>query len=438
MARFMKRSVKRFTTRSLSGVRGTRRRGKPPARAVLTHLTALLLSLGVLLCVPACGPERPDLPPTFGSGEGTPAVTEPYVDPVHRAGNLFTAIYGDEQFCIYDNKLVRFHFGTETSVSACRDATCDGRCPAETFVMGIAGISDRTLVFTSYPRFHTIEYVAYDIVTGEQRVLLCTESAQEVDEFPQVFGDSLYYFKSTLKEGGSAENAEDYERRCFRLPLGGGEEELLPIACGRIAFAVGTSVYYSTLEDGFRRYRTDTGEDELVASAEQFGYERYSYQESYGGYAYFACTDHEYYADANGRERMRYDYVRLDLGTGECRTLFACSATVPFAFVTEEGIYYYKAQSEHYLYVPPEEETERVPICNVTPTLMFCAHDGTGAREIYTNLLLDTSFSDFRDGKMYGHFRRFDAETERWAETTFYGVMDLGTGEVRKISQTVG
>lgn len=391
------------------------------ARLLFKRLLAVLLcGLCVLSCIACQSPSRPPL--------------EAHSTQVIRAGGPFSILEHGPYVFIGGKSIRRYHRGTNLLTSACLDPECDGSCPLHGGITVVDQLVDGRLYFYSYQHFtHGVRYGYQDIVTGEVKVLVTLSEKEDTMRWAAFVCDGyLYYTRRLLREGGDAENPEDYVDHICRMPADGGDEEafirtnepLLMVAEGKIV----------TMQDGdVHTYDIATKEKKTLFNIQTIGYKNFAGNFSFvNGKLYTLCRGDTYATSEYKQSSHLHQFlISVDIHTGEVKRVIE-DPVIAYA-LTDDAIYYAPFELRH-LYIPEDYERhpEQVAIFLASATLHACDLDGGNPRAVYTNEKLDyiEGFTVI-DGTLYGWLYEFDDVNHVFGES-YFGSIDLASGEITR------
>lgn len=380
----------------------------------------LILLVLTLLFLPACA-EEPDMDT---------------VETLHtsRVCTRRRAEYGDF-LCYYAGELYCYNRKTGEIYPFCTDPNCNGNCILESSKMDYAQPVDGRLYICSSstrPRERSLSYI--DLVTGEVTVLLTSpKQGASILSWPVVDNGWVYYTDQRLREGGEAENPDDYEFCVFRIPMDGGisecvceiednvTEQLFAVVDGKPITVYNYSLYSND---------PTTGERKLLFDPQEHGYNGYINKINYlDGYFYCLFGTREYHESEYYPEKLGKEYLlKINARTGAAKQLL--DVPVQGLIVTEDAIYYTE-QMIRTVYVPEdyEKHPEKVVVTGSSETLYACDLDGGNRREVFTDPYLDLNYYSncVIDNCMYGVIYKYDETAQKMVKR--YGKLDFATGE---------
>ncbi|MBQ8275905.1 MAG: hypothetical protein IJZ02_04705 [Clostridia bacterium] len=391
-----------------------------------------ILLVIILVLLPCCS-EKPD-------------ADFPGEDEIHTSQvvSRLTAEYGDHVYTEHDYELHRYNRKTGVMQTVCTDPNCGPDCFLCSPSREITQVVDGRL-YGCYMLIRTREfaYAYWDIVTNEQKVLLTLPRSETPEMNPPVLnGRYLYYTGQYLREDGDAKNPDDYQPYVGRIPMDGGEPE---VVCSRESnllehlLAVSDGKAITSLNACLYAIDFDTDERTLLFDPEEHGLSRrhewYSYLD---GKLYLLYHSPEFseeklaHEDISFTGRLYYSYlVRIDTQTGEMTRL--PDKGVDKFWITEDTIYYTK-QGFRVFYISPENFDENAPYESTVfapslETIYACDLDGSNRREVHTDPLMDIYTHDGTviDDCYYGLIAFYD-ETQH-KKVVSYGTLDFTTGE---------
>lgn len=352
----------------------------------LSCFLIILLAVQSIVLLSSCS-EEPDLVPENDSQES-----------VFQKSESGYHIYGNYVYWrASNNEIYRYDLETFTRRSACLDAECEGDCILHE-AKGISGIQNWKLFFNTeatdieYDEYHRpisstkrVHYAYQDLHTGEITVLR-TCIGSEIDESVNsgvVLGDShIYYTVNLLKKDGDPLNANDYIPTYCRMPIDGGEEEVLFPKTGQTETIL--MPYENELivyrDQVICAYRIDTGEFREIYNYENTEFLMKPHTLGYGnGKMYFLGKVGNLLAE-KGETYYNCALVELDLKTGAYRKIIDEKV---FAYtVDEDGIYYIKTEYNKFLV----EGYENVEVSGWAGDSVYkCDFDGNNETLFYKN-----------------------------------------------------
>ena len=351
-----------------------------------------LISLALCLSLAACSkePQAPEI--------HTTSVVRAGYSPIFEYGNfLYFARTG----------IYRYNTVTGELTSACLDPECEGDCSLHGGMSRIGALIDGKLYYFAFQSFtHDIYLACQDLISGKVTVLDTLNENELARQNTFVDGGYFYYYAGILKDGGDPKRPEDYESHLCRVPLEGGEREVLqsPIGIphmiidGKLLMA-GTSV---TL------YDLETGIEKVVWSYTEHGYKSVSEFSYVDGKLYFIATVPDDKVEPMVCEYTGVNYAKstylisVDISTGEWAKV--TDEAVEAYTVTDDRVYYYPT-TLRYLKVPEDYERNPDGIRHsfFSDTLYSRKLDGSDLKTECTIGSLNTCY-DFTvlDGKLYG------------------------------------
>ena len=386
----------------------------------MKRIFLIFLALTLLL-LPACA-EEPDM--DTGETVHTSRIC---------ARNI--AEYGD--YIYYSNgRMCCYNRRTGETRKFCTEPECSYQCifvaPFE-FTQAVDG---RLYFCSSNVRTREITYAYVDIVTEETTVLLTRPiHGSSLISWPIVDNGWVYYTGQQLREGGKAENPDDYDFCVCRMPKDGGksefvckiedntDERLYAVIDGKVITECGGSIYSTEMA---------TGERKVLFDPEEYGFLKETVDIAYlDGYLYGLATSEElhplseYYPITHNKLYL----MKIDVRTGETKQL----VDVPVhSYTLTEDTIYYTEQTIRIVYAPEDykEHPEKVVVTGSFETLYACDLNGENRRGVLTDPYLDLDLDThcIIDNCMYGDILQYDETEHRMMQ--FYGKVDLKTGEV--------
>ena len=395
----------------------------------MTRILPIFLVM-VLVLLPCCS-EKPDM-------------ELPGQDEIHtsRVVSRCIAEYGDYVYFQKDGRLMRYNRKTEEMQTLCTDPNCNAECFFCSPIQETTQVVDGRL-YSYYMRIwdHEYVYAYWDPVTNEVKVLLTLPEAETAEIWPPVLhGGYLYYTGQYLREGGSAENPDDYQPYVGRVPMDGGKPEVMCPLESRyqeILLAVTDGKAITSLNYCLYATDFDTDERSLLFDPEEHGlarrYEWYSYLDGYLYMLYHAPGFSEeklVYEDIVTPGKCGYQFlVKIDIQTGEMTQLL--DERIDHFWLTEDTIYYTELGFRVF-YIPEDYETNPNASMGLTlslDTLYACDLDGSNRRAVYTDPLTIFSYKGtIIDNCYYGNLYVHD-ETQHKTNYDVYGKIDFTTGE---------
>ena len=386
----------------------------------MKRILLIFLALTLLL-LPACA-EEPDM--DVGKTVHTSRVNARRI-----------AEYGDYVYYVA-GRMYCYNRRTGEMRQVCTESDCSYACIFVAPIEFTQAVDGRLYFCSTNIRTREITYAYLDLVTEETTVLLTTIAhGSSVMSCPIVDNGWVYYTGQQLREGGKAENPDDYDFCVFRIPMDGGKSEfvcLIEDSADEQLWAIvdGKAI----TKCNFSIYSTDsvTGERKVLFVPEEHGYinhiEDYQYLD---GYLYCRVrTDEihpfsEYYPETHNKQYL----LKIDVRTGETKQLV--DVPVHNYIMTEDTIYYTE-QTVRVIYVPEdyEKHPEKVVVTGSYETLYACDLNGENRREVLTDPYLDLNVGShcIIDNCMYGTIYQYDETEHKMVD--FFGKVDLKTGEV--------
>ena len=361
----------------------------------LLYLLIILLAVQSIVLLSSCS-EEPDLVPENHFQEST----------FQKSGGEYH-IYGNYIYWYYPNKIYRYDLETFTRRNACMDPECKNDCILHE-VCGIDGIRNGKLFFhtmatdVEYDEYHRpvsstkrAHYAYQDLHTGEVTVLR-TKIGSEIDgdvNSGATLGDShIYYTVNLLKKDGDPLNANDYIPTYCRMPIDGGEEEVLFPKTGQtetilMPYENELIVYRDQL---ICAYRIDTGEFREIYNYENTEFLMKPHTFDYrDGKLYFLGKVGNLLAE-KGETYYNSALVELDLKTGAYRKIIDEKV---FAYtVDEDGIYYVKTEYRSFFI----EGYENVELNGwAGDTVYKCDFEGNNETVVYQDPQVMISWPNF-------------------------------------------
>ena len=310
----------------------------------------------------------------------------------------------------------------------CSDPECKGDCFLENCFVTFSQMYQSRLYFSAFAfRGHDTHYAYYDVESGKVKVLFTlSENETPISTRCFVSDGYMYYSCLKLKDGGDADNPNDYHVYIGRIPADGGREEIVYEARAwseSLQLVVGkTMITY--FEDSM--YKTDltTGEQVKLFDAQANGYFRMDAVSYYRGNIYISA------ALLNGGKRY---LLSVDIETGEHKRLI--DEPIGNYKLTDEAVYFnlwdYRQLNDPELY-PPDDDDSGAMFSFYSSTLFACDHDGGNVRPVYTD---ETGYLSYGieytviDGVYYGWANRFDVESNERSDD-FFAEIHFDTGDI--------
>lgn len=320
----------------------------------------------------------------------------------------------------------------------CEDPECDGKCWLETGITTINQVSDDRVYFTQFEGItNDLHYCYRDMITGEICVIMSLpEPETSAQSAAFIDGDMMYFPRVLLKEGGNPDVLTDYQYYLCRIPIGGGESEVIYSmrSSAECVALVVDGVLYTTFECTLWRTDLTTGEQKALFNSVENGYVA-----GFGGFQYLRgnlyflvnyASGGVSFADGSKLTNNKR-VILLDTATGIWRELLDIPVTS--YCLTNDAIYICPTEphqlSDPEIYTPT---TEGVKYLSASVTLYECNPDGSELHPIWTD---ESGALDFcetftvSDGVLYGMLWEFDQKNNRWGDA-FFGEIHLDTGEV--------
>lgn len=346
------------------------------------------------------------------------------------------AEYGDYIYSLTDGKLRRYNRKNGEMRPFCTDLDCNYECLFVAPMEFTQAVDGRLYFCSSNIRKRETTYAYIDLITEETTVLLTVPRyGTSVISWPIVDNGWVYYTGQQLRDGGKAENPDDYDFCVFRMPTDGGKSEFVCTIEDNVTERLYAVVNDKVItENNSSIYSTDpvTGERKAIFVPEEHGYFNHTEDVKYlDGFLYCRVSSEEihpyseYYPETHRKQYL----VKIDVRTGETKQLV--DVPVHSYTLTEDDIYYTE-QTVRVIYVPEdyEKHPEKVVVTGSYETLYVCDLKGEKRREVLTDPYLDLNVGShcIIDNCMYGTIYRYDETEHKMVD--FYGKVDLKTGEV--------
>ena len=220
------------------------------------------------------------------------------------ASRRFVA-HGD--YVYYSGRYVmKYNYLTGEGMRACSEPSHPANnCPLDSVWVFFSDFSTGVLYFAAegvldYKGY--FYYASYDPVSGAVKVLKeFSGNEANYDEIPSVDGGYLYYTHKKLKESGNASEPNDYIPYLCRMPLNGGEEEVLLVLDGMNLCTIwnGNAILFTT-SDEQTYYSVDlsTKEETVLMNVQETGFLSFGVRGVlYDGKIYALATDGSIYQD---------------------------------------------------------------------------------------------------------------------------------------------
>ncbi|MBQ7338710.1 MAG: hypothetical protein IJW40_09705 [Clostridia bacterium] len=378
------------------------------------HVRAIAASLAALLCALSLGGCAERLPEFERETEGA------YESRVMGFWQGTVGVYHD--FAVDDMGNLYDAFSGEIRGDFCEDAACDGNCFLEAGYTSVNQICDGRVYFTQYYAAEDLYlYCDLELLTGRVEVLLRLPREESTSEtHAWIENGYMYYMRTQLKEGGDSDNPTDYADCIFRIPLEGGESEMVYMARSvseSLQLVADNGVY--TVDMGtIYRYDLTTGEQRALYNSVENGF-----RQSFGALQY---VDGYLYMPAFPEGTATFLLAVLHVESGEWQ-LITEEPLASYA-VTNDAVYFVLRQP--HTVSAPEFEMQYSNVC--APTIYACDTDGGNVRHIWTD---ESGLYDFiygftvADGVFYGNVSHFDVESNAWS-APFFAEIRFDTGEI--------
>ncbi len=330
--------------------------------------------------------------------------------------------------------IYRFNTLTGETESACLDPECDGKCPLHGGMSKLGALRDGKLYFWSFMAFTHDIYIGYqDLISGEVTVLVTLSDSELSSDINFVDGGYLYYYAALLREGGDERNPEDYERKLCRVPVEGGESEVIEIPGGTIMTAADGKLIL--LSNTLSVYDIEIGIERVIWDFKSDGYSYISDISYLDGKLYCLAKIPAESAEVVHSEYQDVTYakdlflVSVDVNTGEAKRVVE-DAVESFC-VTDDRIYYSPFELRH-LFVPDNYKSDQSGLVTsfCADSLYSCKHDGSDVRAEYSNPNIK-GYGEFTvvGGKVCGKISIYDEDNKYNKPAEFVSV-NLENGEV--------
>lgn len=335
--------------------------------------------------------------------------------------------------------LSRYNINTNVLSKTCFDPACGGSCPLDDSLAYTGQIQDGKLFFYSLEAYTGNVYHGYqDLMTGEVTVLKTLERAETTSSFASFpYDGQLYYSRKILREGGSAENPNDYIQYDCRIPVSGGEEEPLYESEGEYLFMVADGQIISCMGNVICTRDVDTLEKKELFAASDYGYTSITDRCYLDGKLYLKCKNGESIYSEYRQQTYSFSYlISVDIFSGEVKQII--ESPIEYYVVTDEGIYYSPMKLRH-RYVPDDymENPLEVDITLEDEDRYFCNLDGSGSKVVYTNAALNlSSYFTVIDNVLYGWVSEYD-EVDHGSGERYFAAIDFESGKITPAEDTL-
>ncbi len=385
---------------------------------ILKTLIICLCAAFVLLCYTGCNSDAPQS-------------NEPYSTAVK---NVQFAADGDYVYADW-GKIYRFDRSTETFTIACTDPDCDSnRCPLECVINYFAGVYDGKVYFSSFQQFTHCTLLSYlDMATGECGTIKTMSEAEDpVTIFSFVEDGWWYYPRKILREGGNADNSNDYNLWLCKISLDGQHDQAIRqlkdsetiqmVGAGKIVTHYNGVLYTTDIQNG--------DVYELYSLTENGFTNPYTDLYYLDGKIYFLAasttTKHSDYTQQNYPLNF---LLCIDLTTKEVQQIL--DQPLSNFYLADNAIYYVPFELRH-IYIPDnyKEHPDKVMICLFEDAIYQCDLNGENSKKLYSNDQIDfvENFVVIED-TLYGWLYDYNEETHTY-DKTFFGGIEFDTGRV--------
>ena len=355
------------------------------------------------------------------------------------------AQHGNYIYYVIGGAVFRYNLITGDFGSACMEPTC-----AHDYASGCVMFDIRSICFITNDRLYfsyyskdidgDFNYAAYNLLDGTLSIIKQCETYEVFTSHMKTDGTYLYYSYKRLKDGGNADDPNDYVPAVFRQPLSGGKEEFLCYADSNTAFI--TFIYNDKLifEDSANGvfYSTDLDGQNKKIIFNNDGYDFFQQEFLLDGNIYFLASDGTYDISATGTNVYHYNLFKVNVITGEYKKLLEDYVNT-YTMINDK--IYYLLYELRTVYTPPnygQPDCKEVPtVWLYDDTLRCCDLEGGSIEQLYTKQdikYLSLSQSCYVVGdKMYGQFRTYDAVSNEQSAPCF-GVMDIKKGSYTMIA----
>ncbi len=322
------------------------------------------------------------------------------------------------------SKAQRYNRNTGEISNACTDPECDGTCPLDESIVNVCQVADGKLFFYSFKAFeHNVRYGYQDIVTGEVVVLAdLSETEAGAGQYCYYYDGYVYYVHCLLREGGNAENPDDYEDFVCRIPISGGDEERIVKIVGETMQLVAGGYIITFNDNSLYSYEINGQNRKMLISPEQNGYEYFAGDlKCLDGKLYFTCT--------HGGTRAKTLYS-TDLKSGSTGRVLEYGLK---KFILTDNAIYFIEFAQRDFYIPDDINTNPDAAAVLTdsgPTIYKCNIDGKNVQEVFTDeTLVIPARCTVIDNVVYGEMQRYNDTTKAFDELEFCS-LDIESGEI--------
>ena len=370
---------------------------------------------------------------TLASCAQDPPVQKIHTTNVIRSSATSMFEYGNFVY-FSQGEIYRYNTITGELTSACLDPECEGKCPLHGGMTRIGKIADGKMYFYSFETFtHNINFGYQDLISGVVTILDTLSEYELSRDITFVNNGYFYYYAGILKDGGDAKKYDDYGTHLCRIPVSGGEREVLETPHGIPQMIVDGNLVM--LGSNISVYDLETNLEKIVWNYSEHGFNKVS-ELSYVNGKIFALAEkrsencEKVINEYTGVEYSKNTFlVSIDISTGDW--MMITEEAVESFTVTDDRVYYYPFELR-YLYVPEnyEKNPDGIKISFFSATLYSRKHDGSDLKSEYTNDIISASY-DYTviDGKLYGKISVYD-ETDRNNSKSAFCTVDLATGEI--------
>ena len=351
-------------------------------------------------------------------------------DTTHSSNVIRTDLIEYGPYIFVDGKYIRqYNLNTNLLAPSCQDPECEGTCPLETVYNEVIRVVDDKMFFYSWQEYtHITRYGYQDLVSGDIKVLVTLSDLEDAYfTTASVWNDYMYYSRKHLREGGDAENPDDYISHVCRVSVDSGEEEILYAGHERVIMVAEDKVI-TTVNDNMYSYDLTTRTKQLLFNLKDIGYLYFGGAYNFlNGKLYFICVDDEYIISEYTERYFNCRFLlSVDIHTGEVER--AVEEPVISYALTDNTIYYFPFELRH-LYVP-EDDPRGAVVYLASATLYACDISGENQRAVYTNEILDyADYFTVAGNKVFANFREFDQENHAFTEG-YWGYFDIDTKEI--------
>ena len=323
-------------------------------------------------------------------------------------------------------------------VTLCEDLECNGECLYEMRDVKFAGVRGGQLYFSSRGS-DGIVYARRDFMTVKTEVLL---ELSKMETTPQencyLDREWLYYNRYLLREGGDPDNMNDYLLYICRIPVDGGESEIVYSARGNseLLWMVAEDKLYTVWENTIYRIDVETGETRALFNSEEAGYRSSMGHFQYlDGYLYFVAFPYGNTISLPNNTNCAtcIALIRLNVESGAWEQVI--DEPIITYCLTNDAIYFaplgIHQVSDPEKYAASDKATRYLA---ASSTLYACDLDGSNPHPVWTD---ETGLYDYVglgftvvDNVLYGYINCFDQNTNSFGDRYGFAEIHFDTGEI--------